>query len=137
MQRALRFLLSWPWGYLCPCNSHFLEKSLSPHPETRLLILLYYSIHNYFVFPAISSWLKDLGTCTKDLWNRADFLYEVKWQEEHPTHKIHLVSWYLELKVRILLPLEENNNGWKTNTNPISMHIQWIWNSILAWTRKF
>ena len=33
------------------------------------------------------------------VWIMTDFLYEVGWQEGHPTHKISFVSLYSELKV--------------------------------------
>ena len=53
-------------------------------------------------FAAVSCWLKALGICAEGLWIRAEFLYNIRWQEEHPTHKLSLVHLHSELQARVL-----------------------------------
>ena len=46
-------------------------------------------------------------------WIRADFLYEIRWQEEHSNFKTSLVNLYLELKAHVLVPFEVIMNNVK------------------------
>ena len=102
-------IMTWE-GFLYPCNSHILTKSLSQCPKI-ILIIFYVKVFipkHFVVFPAAACWLKALGIWIEGLWIRAEFVYEIG---RTPTNKVSLVNLKSDLKAHVLHPLEGNNKG--------------------------
>ena len=99
--QALEILLSWSWGTPLPMQLTCFGKSLVTAPWNNINNFCYIKVFiptYYIVFLAVSSWLKALENCSEDLWIRANFFYEFRLYEEHPSHKISLADLYSELK---------------------------------------